>query len=77
MAPLGAEQWRIRGKIMNTHTVTWKYADGSGGQFSFGEYESAFAYMLVVAEQSPQARVWFDDALIQFGFQSDAHERQS
>ncbi len=62
---------------MNTHTVTWKYPDGSGGQCSFGEYESAFAYMLVVAEQSPQARVWFDDAVIQFGDQNDVEGRQS
>lgn len=53
---------------MSTHTVAWKYADGSGGRHAFGEYESAFAYMLVVAEQSPQARVWFDDDVIQRGF---------
>ena len=33
---------------MSTHTVAWKYADGSGGRHDFGEYESAFAYMLVV-----------------------------
>jgi len=64
-------------KAMNTHTVTWKYPDGSGGQCSFGEYESAFAYMLVVAERSPQARVWFDDAVIQFGDQHDVEGRQS
>jgi hypothetical protein len=56
------------GKAMNTHTVTWKYADGTGGRCDFGEYESAFAWMLVVAEQSPQARVWFDDAVVQLGF---------
>ncbi|MBX3704981.1 MAG: hypothetical protein KF822_14500 [Steroidobacteraceae bacterium] len=53
---------------MNTHTVTWKYADGTGGRYDFGEYESAFAWMLVVAEQSPQARVWLDDAVVQPGF---------
>ena len=62
---------------MNTHTVTWKCPDGSGGQCSFGEYESAFAYMLVVAEQSPQARVWFDDAVIQSGSWNDLEGRAS
>lgn len=62
---------------MSTHTVTWKYPDGSGGQCSFGEYESAFAYMLVVAEQSPQARVWFDDTVIQSGDRLEVEGRQS
>lgn len=52
---------------MNHHTVRWTCPDGTGGRFEFGEYESAFAYMLVMAEQSPQARVWFDDLVIQSG----------
>lgn len=61
---------------MSTHTVAWKYADGSGGRHDFGEYESAFAYMLVVAEQSPQARVWFDHDVIQRGFVGEDERMQ-
>lgn len=52
---------------MGTHTVAWKHPDGTGGQHQFREYEYAFAYMLVVAERAPQARVWFDQDLIQRG----------
>lgn len=62
---------------MSSHTVAWKYADGRGGRFDFGEYESAFAYMLVVAEQSPDARVWFDNDLVQRGFAGDDEGRPS
>lgn len=62
---------------MSTHTVAWKYADGHGGQCNFGEYESAFAYMLVVAEEAPQARVWFDGDVIQRGFVTDEDRGQS
>ncbi len=47
---------------MSTHTVAWKYADGHGGQCNFGEYESAFAYMLVVAEEAPQPAPLIDHA---------------
>ncbi|HQY29400.1 MAG TPA: hypothetical protein PK956_03125 [Burkholderiaceae bacterium] len=63
--------------MSSTHTVAWKYPDGTGGQCRFGEYESAFAYMLVVAEQSPQARVWFDDDVIQRGYAGDDEWRRS
>lgn len=56
---------------MRTHTVAWKHADGHGGQCNVGEYESAFACMLVVAGEAPQARVWFDGGLIQRGFVAD------
>lgn len=62
---------------MGKHTVAWKYADGTSGQSDFAEYESAFAYMLVVAEQAPQARVWFDEGVIQRGFAGDEDGRQS
>lgn len=62
---------------MGTHTVAWKYADGSGGRCDFGEYESAFAYMLIMAGQSPQARVWFDDDVVQRGDVGDDERGQS
>ncbi|GMV00377.1 MAG: hypothetical protein AMXMBFR52_00330 [Burkholderiales bacterium] len=65
------------GTDMSHHTVKWTHPDGTGGRHEFGEYESAFAYMLVVAGQSPQARVWFDDTVIQAGFDDRIDRRQS